>query len=67
MTLGQRLKRQRTSGCIEDHFEALGKRYVRTQEDPNSNYLPKVRNDLFPIKNPYERILVGLIAELLYR
>jgi hypothetical protein len=63
----RKLKTQRTSGCIEEHFEYKGKHYVQSREDPNSNYLPKVRNDLRDIRDPHEREVVGLVAQILYR
>ncbi|MDO8508740.1 MAG: hypothetical protein Q7S27_03595 [Nanoarchaeota archaeon] len=53
-----KIETKKTSGCIEDHFSYGDKRYVMVREDPNSNYLPIIRNSLIEVRDPLERALV---------
>jgi len=61
------LSTRKQSGTIEDHFSFRGREYVRVREDTSSNYLPITNNTLREIRDPNVRLLVELVADLLYR
>lgn len=62
----RRLQTQTRSGVVEKHFEYLGREYVRCEPQPGTNYLFKPSIQLREITNTHERILVGLVSELLF-
>ena len=61
----RKIKTVKGSGTIGNYFIIMGKSYIVSRADPNSNYLPfKSNNKLRVITNPLEKFLFLLSSFL---